>query len=190
MNEERRTRTLEASHTDLECSPYCSTRGKILVVTIRCALLKLWSISLFKDKWARNAKSSQLSWKMKNIVTFRGWGRGGWPLAYIPWSVRVMDCSSFSSSSVKVRFLPEDDILFSWPWQLVIHSLWTCDEAGKETIIILTLGGLRSKQPWTPLIDTYSRLVLHTYSTLVVGVLNFSGGGEICGLIRVLYILT
>lgn len=58
--------TLEASHTFLECSPYCSTRGRMLVVTMRWALLKLWSISC---------------------------------------SVRVMDCSSFSSSSVKVKFL-------------------------------------------------------------------------------------
>lgn len=51
----------------------------MLVVTIRCALLKLWSISC---------------------------------------SVRVIDCSNFSNSSVKVRFLADDgpgrDMLLNW----------------------------------------------------------------------------
>ena len=39
--------TLEASQTERECSPYCSTSGNMLLVTMRCALLKLWSISGF-----------------------------------------------------------------------------------------------------------------------------------------------
>lgn len=37
--------TLDASQTARECSPYCSTMGRIFVVTTLCALLKLWSIS-------------------------------------------------------------------------------------------------------------------------------------------------
>ena len=66
--------TFDPSQTSLLCFAYCSTIGKILLVTMRCALLKLLSIS---------------------------------------WSVRVMDCSSFSSSSVSVRFLdvPSLDIV-------------------------------------------------------------------------------
>jgi hypothetical protein len=50
--------TLDASQTDLQCSPYCSTTGRMLPVTMRCALLKLWSISRvcvcqhhFKTPW-------------------------------------------------------------------------------------------------------------------------------------------
>lgn len=39
--------TLEPSQTSRECSVYCSTRGNILVVTIRWAWLKLWSISVW-----------------------------------------------------------------------------------------------------------------------------------------------
>ena len=54
--------TFDPSQTAFECSAYCSTIGKILEVTIRCARLKLWSIS---------------------------------------WSVNVMLCSNFSSSSVR-----------------------------------------------------------------------------------------
>jgi hypothetical protein len=38
--------TFEPSHTSRECSAYCSTIGKMLDVTIRCARLKLWSISV------------------------------------------------------------------------------------------------------------------------------------------------
>lgn len=37
--------TFEPSQTASECLPYCSTIGRMLVVTIRCARLKLWSIS-------------------------------------------------------------------------------------------------------------------------------------------------
>ena len=37
--------TLAPSHTSLECSAYCSTIGRMLVVTIRCAREKLLSIS-------------------------------------------------------------------------------------------------------------------------------------------------
>lgn len=37
--------TFDPSQTALECSAYCSTIGKILEVTMRCARLKLWSIS-------------------------------------------------------------------------------------------------------------------------------------------------
>lgn len=39
-------RTLDASHTAREWSPYCSTSGRMLDVTIRWALLKFWSISV------------------------------------------------------------------------------------------------------------------------------------------------
>jgi hypothetical protein len=77
-------RTLEASQTERECSPYCSTRGKMLVVTIRCALLKLESISAGVCQSCRNSSLAE---------------RNG------PCNVRVIDCSSFSSSSVRVRFL-------------------------------------------------------------------------------------
>ena len=38
-------RTFEPSHTASECFAYCSTIGRMLVVTMRCARLKLWSIS-------------------------------------------------------------------------------------------------------------------------------------------------
>lgn len=38
-------RTFDPSQTASECFPYCSTIGKIPVVTMRCARLKLWSIS-------------------------------------------------------------------------------------------------------------------------------------------------
>lgn len=41
----KRETTFAPSHTSREFSAYCSTNGKILVVTIRCAWLKLWSIS-------------------------------------------------------------------------------------------------------------------------------------------------
>lgn len=37
--------TFEPSQTASECFPYCSTMGRIPVVTMRCARLKLWSIS-------------------------------------------------------------------------------------------------------------------------------------------------
>ena len=37
--------TLEPSQTASECFPYCSTIGRTLLVTMRCARLKLWSIS-------------------------------------------------------------------------------------------------------------------------------------------------
>lgn len=37
--------TFEPSQTSLLCFAYCSTIGRMLVVTMRCALLKLWSIS-------------------------------------------------------------------------------------------------------------------------------------------------
>jgi hypothetical protein len=40
---------LDPSHTAFECSAYCSTIGKILEVTIRCARLKLWSISIVRQ---------------------------------------------------------------------------------------------------------------------------------------------
>ena len=36
-----RSNTLDPSQTFLECSAYCSTMGRMLVVTIRCARLKL-----------------------------------------------------------------------------------------------------------------------------------------------------
>jgi hypothetical protein len=38
--------TFEPSQTFFECSAYFSTIGNILVVTMRCARLKLWSISV------------------------------------------------------------------------------------------------------------------------------------------------
>ena len=38
---------LEPSQTAEECWAYCSTTGRMLVVTIRWARLKLWSISGF-----------------------------------------------------------------------------------------------------------------------------------------------
>ena len=41
--------TLELSQTFLECSAYCSTTGRMLVVTIRWARLKLWSISEHRE---------------------------------------------------------------------------------------------------------------------------------------------
>lgn len=37
--------TFEPSQTASECFPYCSMIGRIPVVTMRCARLKLWSIS-------------------------------------------------------------------------------------------------------------------------------------------------
>lgn len=40
--------TLEPSQTFFDCSAYCSTMGRMLVVTILCALLKLWSISTIR----------------------------------------------------------------------------------------------------------------------------------------------
>lgn len=40
------TLTLDASQTALECSPYCSTSGSMLVVMMRCARLKFESISV------------------------------------------------------------------------------------------------------------------------------------------------
>ncbi len=81
--------TLELSQTFLECSAYCSTTGRMLVVTIRWARLKLWSISL--------------GIVSMYLVSVRG-GVGG----RIPWRVKVMDCSSFSSSSVSVRLRWEE----------------------------------------------------------------------------------
>jgi hypothetical protein len=64
--------------------------GRMLEVTTRWARLKLWSIS------AHELDSYNL--------------RAG--AQYVPWRVRVMDCSSFSSSSVNVScrcWLVEDD---------------------------------------------------------------------------------
>ena len=37
----RPVQTFEPSHTSRECSAYCSTMGRMLDVTIRCARLKL-----------------------------------------------------------------------------------------------------------------------------------------------------
>jgi len=82
--------TLELSQTFLECSAYCSTTGRMLVVTIRWARLKLWSISL--------------GIVSMYLVLVRGGGGGGG----IPGRVKVMDCSSFSSSSVSVRLRWEE----------------------------------------------------------------------------------
>lgn len=74
--------TFDPSQTSLECSAYFSTTGSMLVVTIRCARLKLWSIS---------EPAGQ-----RTHGVFLG-------KAAIPCKVRVIDCSNFSSSSVKVR---------------------------------------------------------------------------------------
>lgn len=75
--------TLEPSQTASECFAYCSTIGRILVVTMRCARLKLWSISV-----------SQLAPVYSSTL-----------IVNMPCKVNVMVCSSFSSSSVSVRFL-------------------------------------------------------------------------------------
>lgn len=76
--------TFDASQTDFECSPYCSTSGNMLVVTIRCALLKFESISVC-DQW---------------YISMEELGE-----LLLPCNVSVIDCSSFSSSSVGDKFL-------------------------------------------------------------------------------------
>lgn len=81
--------TLVDSQTDFECSPYCSTSGRIFVVTMRCALLKLESISMTEGQ---------------QLASLSDW----WCLVIGPCSVKVMDCSSFSSSSVRVSGLVLD----------------------------------------------------------------------------------
>lgn len=49
--------TLEPSQTFLECSAYCSTTGRMLVVTMRWARLKLWSISEYGGDMVSTALS-------------------------------------------------------------------------------------------------------------------------------------
>jgi hypothetical protein len=83
--------TFAPSQTSLECSAYCSTIGRILVVTIRWARLKFESISAGMHQLVAIPRLSIYSWlRMVAIV-------------YSPCSVRVMDCSSFSNSSVSVK---------------------------------------------------------------------------------------
>lgn len=94
--------TLEASQTAFECSPYCSTKGSMLVVTMRWARLKLESISEAHGQYQQTLRHPD--------------ARLG-PYWSIPCSVSVIDCSSFSNSSVRVSCLdieePGRDIL-SW----------------------------------------------------------------------------
>ena len=106
-------RTLDPSHTASECFAYCSTIGRILVVTMRCARLKLWSIS---------SPQSAPVYSAMIIVN-------------IPCKVNVMVCSSFSSSSVSVRFLCCD---FN-PLKAMISSVYCClsQTAGSFEVLLV-----------------------------------------------------
>lgn len=80
------------------------------VVTIRWAREKLWSISVKGVFSINGERRGQLRVSM---------GRAG----SLPWRVRVMDCSSFSNSSVSVKLrwdevLALDILNFGPDWQM------------------------------------------------------------------------